>query len=83
MLQLSPCKSWLQKLLDFKGGGRLLRLSIWLEQSARDLMTEQFKMDEMHQLVANDMPLSLMNLVIYKLFFWQVLAETRKSWSTF
>lgn len=55
--------------LTFKEGGSSLpeaaqlRLSIWLEQSARDLMTEQFKMDEMHQLVANDMPLSLMNLV--------------------
>jgi hypothetical protein len=31
-----------------------------LEQNARDLMTEQFKMDEMHQLVANDMPVTLM-----------------------
>ena len=37
-----------------------LRLSFWLEQNARDLMTEQFKMDEMHQLVANDMPVTLM-----------------------
>lgn len=37
-----------------------LRLSFWLEQNARELMTEQFKMDEMHQLVANDMPLALM-----------------------
>lgn len=27
-------------------------------------MTEQFKLDEMHQLVANDMPLSLMTLGI-------------------
>ena len=40
--------------------GLSLRLSFWLEQNARDLMTEQFKMDEMHQLVANDMPLTLM-----------------------
>jgi len=47
-------------------------LSIWLEQSARDLMTEQFKMDEMHQLVANDMPLSLMKELHGRLFQGQL-----------
>ena len=47
--------------LDAKGSKAL---SFWLEQNARELMTEQFKMDEMHQLVANDMPLALMRLAL-------------------
>eukprot|EP00435_Cladocopium_sp_Y103_P055925 s912_g18.t1 len=47
-------------------------LSFWLEQNARDLMTEQFKMDEMHQLVANDMPLTLMKELQGRLFQGQL-----------
>ena len=39
-----------------------LRLSFWLEQNIRDLMGQQYKMDEMLQLIANDMPLHLMKL---------------------
>lgn len=47
-------------------------LSFWLEQNARDLMTEQFKMDEMHQLVANDMPVTLMKELQGRLFQGQL-----------
>ncbi|CAK9004614.1 unnamed protein product [Durusdinium trenchii] len=48
-------------------------LSLWLETNARDLMTEQFKLDEMHQLVANDMPLSLMKELHGRLFKGQLV----------
>ena len=50
------------------------RLSFWLEQNVRDLMTQQYKMDEMHQLITNDMPLSLMPLAR---FFWRFVLSAR------
>jgi len=47
-------------------------LSFWLEQNVRDLMTQQYKMDEMHQLITNDMPLSLMKELHSRLYHGQL-----------
>ncbi|CAE7264674.1 KCNH6, partial [Symbiodinium sp. CCMP2456] len=47
-------------------------LSFWLEQNIRDLMGQQYKMDEMLQLIANDMPLHLMKDLHSRLFNGQL-----------